>query len=114
MDKFVKNIDIEKRQIFARKMLFNFRKFMKFSFVSLFPNLMEFYFQDSILARAKEKLFKLNFYNPRDFSKNSYHKVDDYKIGGGAGLLMQAEPMYEVLRSIQEKENPYFIFKSKW
>ncbi|EHK1837353.1 TPA: tRNA (guanine-N1)-methyltransferase, partial [Campylobacter jejuni] len=66
---------------------------MKFSFVSLFPNLMEFYFQDSILARAKEKkLFKLNFYNPRDFSKNSYHKVDDYKIGGGAGLLMQAEP----------------------
>ncbi|EAL9673616.1 tRNA (guanine-N1)-methyltransferase, partial [Campylobacter jejuni] len=47
---------------------------MKFSFVSLFPNLMEFYFQDSILARAKEKkLFKLNFYNPRDFSKNSYH-----------------------------------------
>ncbi|ELK3775183.1 tRNA (guanosine(37)-N1)-methyltransferase TrmD, partial [Campylobacter jejuni] len=71
-----------------------------------------FYFQDSILARAKEKkLFKLNFYNPRDFSKNSYHKVDNYKIGGGAGLLMQAEPMYEVLRSIQEKkENPYFIF----
>lgn len=85
---------------------------MKFSFVSLFPNLMEFYFKDSILARAKEKkLFKLNFYNPRDFSKNSYHKVDDYKIGGGAGLLIQAEPMYEVLRSIQEKkENPYFIF----
>ncbi len=118
MDKFVKNIDIEKRQIFCTQdAFFNFRKFMKFSFVSLFPNLMEFYFQDSILARAKEKkLFKLNFYNPRDFSKNSYHKVDDYKIGGGAGLLMQAEPMYEVLRSIQEKKRKslFYFFKSKW
>ncbi len=96
-------------------MLFNFRKFMKFSFVSLFPNLMEFTSKILYLQEQEKKLFKLNFYNPRDFSKNSYHKVDDYKIGGGAGLLMQAEPMYEVLRSIQEKKKiPILFFKSKW
>lgn len=71
LDKFVKNIDIEKRQIFCTQDAFLIlENSTKFSFVSLFPNLMEFYFQDSILARAKEKkLFKLNFYNPRDFSK---------------------------------------------
>ncbi|EFC33266.1 tRNA (guanine-N1)-methyltransferase [Campylobacter jejuni subsp. jejuni 414] len=61
--------------------------------------------------QEKKNFFKLNFYNPRDFSKNSYHKVDNYKIGGGVGLLIQIESMYEVLRSIQEKEeNPHFIF----
>ncbi|MGH2328104.1 tRNA (guanosine(37)-N1)-methyltransferase TrmD [Campylobacter taeniopygiae] len=85
---------------------------MKFTFVSLFPNLIEFYFQDSILARARKKnLFKLAFVNPRDFSQNSYHKVDDYKIGGGAGLLMQVDPLYNALKFIQNEEGePYFIF----
>ncbi|MFB1640314.1 tRNA (guanosine(37)-N1)-methyltransferase TrmD [Campylobacter sp. MRC_CM3] len=86
---------------------------MKFTFVSLFPNLIEFYFQDSILAKARKKnLFKLSFVNPRDFSENSYHKVDDYKIGGGAGLLMQVDPLYNALYFIKNNEEyePYFIF----
>ncbi|EAK0705495.1 tRNA (guanosine(37)-N1)-methyltransferase TrmD, partial [Campylobacter coli] len=49
---------------------------MKFSFVSLFPNLLEFYFKDSILARAIQKeLFQLDFLNPRNFTDNIYHKV---------------------------------------
>lgn len=61
--------------------------------------------------QKKKNFSNLIFIIQEIFLKNSYHKVDDYKIGGGAGLLMQAEPMYEVLRSIQEKkENPYFIF----
>ncbi|MBM0636993.1 tRNA (guanosine(37)-N1)-methyltransferase TrmD [Campylobacter sp. VicNov18] len=85
---------------------------MKFGFVSLFPHLMEFYFQDSILARAQKKgLFQTYFINPRDFSKDLYHKVDDYKIGGGAGLLMQIEPLYEALKYIKMKEkHTHFIF----
>ncbi|TKX30527.1 tRNA (guanosine(37)-N1)-methyltransferase TrmD [Campylobacter aviculae] len=85
---------------------------MKFSFVSLFPNLIQFYFEDSILARARKKnLFKLAFFNPRDFTANSHCKVDDYKIGGGSGLLMQVEPLYNTLNFIQCNEhNPHFIF----
>ncbi|MDX2322984.1 tRNA (guanosine(37)-N1)-methyltransferase TrmD [Campylobacter hepaticus] len=85
---------------------------MKFTFISLFPQLIEFYFKDSILLKAQEKgLFQTYFVNPRDFSKNSYHKVDDYKIGGGAGLLIQVEPLCEVLQNIKMKEkNSHFIF----
>jgi len=85
---------------------------MKFSFVSLFPNLLKFYFEDSILAKALEKrIFELDFYNPRMFSQNAYCKVDDYKIGGGAGLLMQLEPLFATLNFIkQNHSNAHFIF----
>lgn len=63
IDKYVNKIDIEKYSIFCTKDVFLIlEKFMKFSFVSLFPNLLEFYFKDSILARAIQKeLFQLDF-----------------------------------------------------
>ena len=85
---------------------------MKFSFVSLFPHLIEFYFEDSILAKARKKgIFELDFYNPRDFSTHAYKKLDDYKIGGGAGLLIQAQPLFETLETIQKLHtNAHFIF----
>lgn len=85
---------------------------MKFSFVSLFPNLIEFYFEDSILSRAKQRgIFELYFYNPRAFSTDAHKKLDDYKIGGGAGLLMQAEPLFKTLEEIQKVDpNAHFIF----
>lgn len=87
---------------------------MKFSFVSLFPHLIEFYFKDSILARAlKNKVFECDFYNPRNFSQHPHKKVDDYKIGGGAGLLMQVEPLFATLEAIQKSSTcPHFIFLS--
>ncbi|MDO4673834.1 tRNA (guanosine(37)-N1)-methyltransferase TrmD [Campylobacter sp.] len=87
---------------------------MKFSFVSLFPHLIEFYFKDSILARALEKqLFELEFYNPRAFSTDPHKRVDDYKIGGGAGLLMRAEPLFATLESLKaSSKEPHFIFLS--
>ncbi|MBS4240552.1 tRNA (guanosine(37)-N1)-methyltransferase TrmD [Campylobacter vulpis] len=87
---------------------------MKITFVSLFPHLIEFYFKDSILAKALHKgIFSLDFQNPRSFSKDKYKKVDDYKIGGGAGLLMQIAPLFECLEQIRQKEkNPHFIFLS--
>ena len=85
---------------------------MTFTFVSLFPNLIKFYFEDSILSKAHKKGIFENFYvNPRDFANNAYNKVDDYKIGGGAGLLMQVEPLYEALEFIRlNRANSHFIF----
>ena len=71
---------------------------MKFTFVSLFPNLIQPYFGDSILKRAVDKgIIELNFLNPRDFTANKYKKVDDYMIGGGAGLLIGTEPLARTL-----------------
>ncbi|WP_291952966.1 tRNA (guanosine(37)-N1)-methyltransferase TrmD [Campylobacter sp.] len=85
---------------------------MKYTFVSLFPELIEPYFHASILARAKEKnILEFSFVNPRKFATNKYLKVDDYKIGGGAGLLMQIQPMFDCLEWIKKQDNDvYFIF----
>lgn len=78
---------------------------MKFTFVSLFPKLIAPYLEDSILARAKEKgLLKFDFVNPRDFSADKHKKVDDYQVGGGAGLLMSAQPLFDALSHIKEQD----------
>lgn len=85
---------------------------MKYTFVSIFPELIKPYFQHSILARALDnKLIEIGFYNPRDFTENKYLKVDDYKLGGGAGLLMQIEPLFNCLNHIYQKDkNTHFVF----
>ncbi len=85
---------------------------MKFSFVSLFPNLIEPYFEDSILKRACEKkLINLEFFNPRDYTTNKHNKVDDTLCGGGAGQLMFPQPLFDILERIKKDDpNAYIIF----
>lgn len=87
---------------------------MKFTFVTLFRNLIEPYFGDSILKRAVENsLLDISFLNPRDFSTNRYKKVDEYMIGGGAGLLMSAQPLYDALMYLKKQDkNAKIIFVS--
>jgi tRNA (guanine-N1)-methyltransferase len=85
---------------------------VKFTFVTLFPNIIKGYFSDSILQKAQEKkLLELEFYNPRDFTKNKHNKVDDTLCGGGAGQLMFPQPLFDALDQIREK-NPdaYIVF----
>lgn len=65
---------------------------MKFEVVSLFPNLISAYLQEGILSRAlREKQIELNIINPREFSLDIHHTVDDKSYGGGDGMLMLAE-----------------------
>ncbi len=85
---------------------------MKFTFVTLFPNLIEPYFYDSILKRAIDANFiSYEFYNPRDFTSNKHQKVDKQMISGGAGMLMTCQPLFDCLDEIKSK-NPdaYIIF----
>ncbi|PHO10492.1 MULTISPECIES: tRNA (guanosine(37)-N1)-methyltransferase TrmD [Malaciobacter] len=85
---------------------------MKFTYVTLFPNLIEPYFYDSILKRAVEsKLLSYEFYNPRDFTKNKHNKVDKQMVGGGAGMLMTPQPLFDCLDEIKRKnKDAYIIF----
>lgn len=85
---------------------------MKFSFVTLFPNLIEPYFKDSILKKAVEKdLIKYKFYNPRDYTTNKHKKVDDTLCGGGAGQLIFPQPLFDLLDDIKSQdEDAYVIF----
>lgn len=74
---------------------------MNFHVLTLFPELVENALNTSITGRAIENgLFKLNTVNIRDFAGNKYGHVDDYTYGGGAGMLMQAEPVYKAYESI--------------
>lgn len=85
---------------------------MKFTFVTLFPNLIEPYFQDSILKRAVDsKFISYEFHNPRDYTTNKHLKVDKQMVGGGAGMLMTCQPLFDCLDKIKEEnEDAYIIF----
>ncbi|WP_170019178.1 tRNA (guanosine(37)-N1)-methyltransferase TrmD [Campylobacter sp. RM16190] len=85
---------------------------MKFTFITLFENLMKPYFTDSILGRAtSEELIKLEFINLREFSKDKHKKVDEYMIGGGAGLLMSAQPLEDAIKFVKSKnQNTHIVF----
>jgi len=83
---------------------------MKFSFVSLFPNLISGYFEDSILSRATLKgLLEINYVNPRDYSADKWKKVDDTAVGGGAGMVMTPQPLFDTLTALQE-DDVHIIF----
>lgn len=85
---------------------------MTFSFVSLFPNLIEGYFKDSILKRAIEKgLLTIEYVNPRDYSTNKHSKVDDTAVGGGAGMVMNPQPLFDTLDALRKRdENVHIVF----
>ena len=85
---------------------------MKFTFVTLFSNLVKGYFQDSILKRAIDKdIFSVDYLNPRDFSNNKHFKVDDTAVGGGAGMVMNPQPLFDALNSLKKgDENVHIVF----
>ncbi|MEA3383787.1 MAG: tRNA (guanosine(37)-N1)-methyltransferase TrmD [Campylobacterota bacterium] len=83
---------------------------MQFSFVTLFPNLIEPYFQDSILKKAVQNGFiDYKFYNPRDYTTNKHKKVDDTLCGGGAGQLIFPQPLFDLLDEIKEEDSDAYI-----
>ena len=74
---------------------------MRFYVLTLFPQMVESGMNTSIIGRAMEKgLLEVHAVNIRDFAFNKHQKVDDYTYGGGAGMLMQAEPVYLAWESI--------------
>jgi tRNA (guanine37-N1)-methyltransferase len=84
---------------------------LRFTYVTLFQNLIEGYFQDSILKRAMQKeLFSIDFVNPRDFTTNKHRNVDDTATGGGAGMVMTPQPLFDALRALKEQGDVHIIF----
>lgn len=83
---------------------------MQFYIMTLFPDMVMNGLNTSIIGRAVNKgLLSIEAVNIRDYAFNKHNSVDDYPYGGGAGMLMQAEPVYQcyqaVLDKIQKKEN---------
>jgi tRNA (guanine37-N1)-methyltransferase len=83
---------------------------MTFTFVTLFKNLVEGYFQDSILKRAIDKnLLHVDYINPRDFSDSKHNKVDDTAVGGGAGMVINPQPLYDALDNLKKSNKDVHI-----
>jgi len=77
---------------------------MKFTFVTLFSSLCEGYFSDSILKRAIDnKYIEIDYISPRDYTTNKHKKVDDYQIGGGAGLTLLPQPLDDLIHDMKQK-----------
>ena len=84
---------------------------MKIDILTLFPEMFS-PLNSSILKRAVDNhILEFNLINIRDFSKDKHKKCDDYPFGGGAGMLMSVQPIYDAIKSVQ-KENSKIIFPS--
>lgn len=77
---------------------------MHFHVLTLFPDMLNTIMDTSILGRAvKSGHIEFDAVNIRDFAFNKHNKVDDYPYGGGAGMLMQAEPVYLAYEAVAKK-----------
>ncbi len=77
---------------------------MKYYIMTLFPEMFPGIMDTSILGRGKERgLIDWEALNIRDYTLDKHMKVDDYPYGGGAGMVMQAEPVYRCYQAIEEK-----------
>ena len=85
---------------------------MQFDVLTLFPEMFE-PLQQSILGRAsKNHILEFNFINMRDFSKDKHQKVDDTPYGGGAGMVIMPDIVYDAYTSISNRENAKVIYLS--
>ena len=79
---------------------------MKIDILTLFPEMCEAVLSESIIGRARENGFvEINCINIRDFTKDKHNRVDDAPYGGGTGMLMQTQPIYDCYMSVCEREN---------
>lgn len=76
---------------------------MRIDVLTLFPRMFEGPLGESIIGKAREKeLLEINVSNFRDYSDNKHQTVDDYPYGGGAGMLLKVQPVYDNIKAIEE------------
>lgn len=86
---------------------------MKFSVLTLFPEMFESVLGESIIGRALKKgIIETEYVNIRDFSEGNYRRVDDYPYGAGGGMVMQPMPIYKAYKSVCGDEKPYVVYLS--
>ncbi len=88
---------------------------MKIDILTLFPEMCEKVLNESILGRAqKAGIVELQAHDIREFAGNKHNRVDDAPYGGGKGMVMQAEPIYQCYKSLysEGEEKPHLIYMS--
>lgn len=88
---------------------------MRIDILTLFPEMCEKVYSESIIGRSIAKgLLEIKSHNIRDFAANKHHNVDDTPYGGGMGMLMMAQPIYDCYMHVCEETGtkPYLIYMS--
>ena len=88
---------------------------MRIDILTLFPEMCEAVLSESIIGRArKANLVTICCHNIRDYSEDKHRRVDDYPYGGGKGMLIKAEPVYECVQSVLKNYDvkPKIIYMS--
>ena len=79
---------------------------MKIDILSLFPNMFAGFLEESIIARAMAKhKVEIKIHNFRDFSLDPHGKVDDTPYGGGAGMVLMCQPIFDCIKSLKTKDS---------
>ena len=77
---------------------------MNFHIITIFPNIFDSYFKESIIARAeKNHIIKIHVHDLRKWTKDKHKTVDDPPYGGGAGMIMKVEPVYKAISELRQK-----------
>lgn len=77
---------------------------MKFNIITIFPDIFSSYLKEGMMRLAvKKNIISVNPINLRDFTNDKHKTVDDTPYGGGAGMLLKVDPLYEALRSLKAK-----------
>ncbi len=79
---------------------------MRIDVLTLFPEIIKSSLEHSIIKKAlNKKVISINYHNIRDFSKNKQKKVDDYQYGGGGGMVLMIQPIYDCIKKLNEQRN---------
>jgi tRNA (guanine37-N1)-methyltransferase len=77
---------------------------MRIDIITALPNLLDSYFNDSILRRARQKgLAEVHVHDLRQFSQDKHKRIDDYPFGGGAGMVMSLPPIHRAITSLKSE-----------
>jgi tRNA (guanine37-N1)-methyltransferase len=79
---------------------------MRIDIITVVPELLQSPFEHSIIKRAQEKgLVEIYIHNLRDYTTNKYRQVDDYQFGGGAGMVLQIEPIDKCITKLKDERD---------
>lgn len=83
---------------------------MKIDILTLFPSMFDGFLNQSIIARAREKgQVEINIHNFRDYSLDPHKKVDDYGFGGGAGMVLMAQPIFDAVEALRRADTKVIL-----
>ena len=83
---------------------------MKIDVLTLFPNMFTGFLNESIIKRAiNDKNVEINIHNIRDYSKDKHKKVDDYGFGGGVGMVLMPQPIFDAVDDLKTKDSCVII-----